>query len=133
MSTELLSIILSGQLILVLWQVYKEIMDRRDKKRQAKESNSAADAALRSMVFKLYRDSMEQKILNLYPKVDSHDADLMEALMLLQDDMEFYIKQGGNGLIKELYIRLAKYVREKLGERYYVILVIDNLEEFSHS
>lgn len=133
MTTEILSVVLSGQLILVVWQVYKEVTDRREKRLQAMKADQQDDAALRNMVFKLYRDSMEQKILAMYTKVDNQDADLKEALMLLQDDMEFYIQQGGNGLIRELYLRLSHHVRDTLGEPYYVLLVVESIEEFSHA
>lgn len=133
MSTEILSVILSGQLILVVWQVYKELTDRREKKLQAQKAEAQNDDALRNMVFKLYRDSMEQKILATYTKIDKHDVDLREALLLLHDDMEFYIQQGGNGLIKELYLKLCHHVRDTLGEQYYVLLVVESIEEFSHT
>ena len=133
MNTELLGIILSGQFILVVWEIYKGIMDRRDKKKAEAKADSDDSAAIKSMVFKLYRDSMEQKILNLYPKVDNKDEDLKEALLMLQDDMEFYVKQGGNGLIKELYVRLARHVRETVGERHYLLMVVDGIPEFEHN
>lgn len=133
MSTEILSVILSGQLILVVWQVYKELAERKEKKLQAQRASAQNDDALRNMVFKLYRDRMEQKILATYKKVNKRDAGLREALMLLQDDMEFYIKQGGNGLVKELYLKLCHHVRDTLGEQYYVLLVVDSIEEFSRT
>lgn len=133
MSTEILGVLLSGQLILVVWQVYKELSDRKEKKLQAQRASAQNDDALRNMVFKLYRDSMEQKILAAYKKVNKHDAGLREALILLQEDMEFYIKQGGNGLVKELYLRLCHHVRDTLGEQYYVLLVVESIEEFNHT
>lgn len=125
MNTELLGIILSGQLLLVLWQIYKEIADRKQRRKQEALASQKNDEALRSMVFKLYRDSMERKIVDTYGKIEENSPDLREYLMSLQDDMEFYITQGGNGLVKELYTHLENHVRQTKGEAYYLLLVIE--------
>lgn len=127
MNTEILGVVLSGQLLLVVWQIYKEIRDRRAARKKEEQDAAAGTVVLKGMVFKLYRDRMERKIIEMYTKVDNDDPDLREALMLLQDDMEFYVNQGGNGLIKELYLRLMNYVREQKGDPYYVLMVFDAL------
>lgn len=125
MNTELLGVILSGQLLLVVWQIYKEISDRKEKKREKARQAERDDAALRNMVFKLYRDSMEQKIVAAFERADSDSEDLKEYLMMLKDDMTFYINQGGNGLIKEMYTHLQDHIRQSKGESYYILLVLD--------
>lgn len=127
MNNDVLGVILSGQLLLVVWQIYKEIRDRHAAKLRAESEARRSTVALEEMVFKLYRDRMEHKILEMHTKVDNDDPDLREALILLQDDMEFYINQGGNGLIKELYLRLMNYVREQKGDSYYILMVFDSL------
>lgn len=125
--TEWIGILLSGQLLLVIWTIYKEISERRSKKKKV-ESDAEKDAkAVRKMVFKLYRDNMEMKIASMYSKVDNREADLRETLMTLQDDMECYIKCNGNGIVKEMYLHLCDYVRDQLGESYYILLLVDAL------
>lgn len=125
MSEYLIGILLSGQLLLVLWQIYKETVERREKRKQRAEETADATADVRKMVFRLYRNSMEEKIAAMYAKVDNQDPDLREALRALQDDMECYIKCGGNGIVKDMYLRLGNHVREKLGESYYILLLVD--------
>lgn len=127
MNSQIFAVLLSGQLLLVLWQIYKEIKEARDKKKKEVEARADSNDDVRKMVFKLYRDSMEEKIASMYFKIDSRDADLRESLRALQDDMDCYIHCGGNGIIKEMYMHLCKYVREELGESYYILLLVDDI------
>ena len=80
------------------------------------------------MLFKLYRDNLEKKILKTYENIDKNNPSLKEYLMAIQNDMEVYIKAGGNSTVKDLYIRFSDYVREQLGESYYLLLLIDGFD-----
>lgn len=127
MSTEIILTLMSGQLILVLWQIYKEIKEAKEKKEREKDVNAQEVKILKQMVFKLYRDNLESKILKTYGSIDNDSPRLKEYLMGIQDDMDVYLKSGGNGTVKALYLRFADYVKEKKGEPYYLLLVIESL------
>lgn len=124
---EWIGILFSGQLLLVLWTIYKEVSERRAKRKKAESDTEKETREMRKMVFKLYRDGMEEKIANMYSKVDNNATDLRESLRALQDDMECYIKCNGNGIVKDMYLHLCNYVRETLGESYYILLIVDSI------
>lgn len=128
MGTEVIVALMSGQLILVVWQIIKEVKEHKERKEKENSQERQEFEELKKMVFKLYRDNLERKIIQTYDSIDNQDPSLREYLQAIQDDMEVYLHAGGNSTVKDLYIRLAKHVREKLGESYYVLLVIDGLE-----
>lgn len=127
MNQDVIVALLSGQLLLVAWTIFKEIRQHQAHKKAMADQEHLSDAQLRSMVFRLYRNSMEEKIVQTYHKVDDDAQDLRASLMALKDDMECYTEAGGNGIIHDMYVRLSNHVREKKGEGYYVLLVIDEV------
>lgn len=126
MDSQILTVLLSGQLLLVLWQIYKEAKEAKTRKKKEDEAKADSNDDVHRMVFKLYRDNLEHEIANMYMKIDNHDPDLRECLGYLQDDMETYLRCKGNGTVLEMYLRLCSYVREQLGESYYILLLIDD-------
>lgn len=128
MNTEIIAVLASGQLILVLWQILKEAKQIREKKIADNNEQEKEIKEIQEMLFKLYRDNLEKKILKTYEHIDSNNPSLNEYLMAIQNDMEVYIKAGGNSTVKDLYIRFADYVREQVGERYYLLLLIDGFD-----
>lgn len=128
MNTEIIAVLASGQLILVLWQIVKEAKQIREKKIADNNEQEKEIKEIQEMLFKLYRDNLEKKILKTYEHIDSNNPSLNEYLMAIQNDMEVYIKAGGNSTVKDLYIRFADYVREQVGERYYLLLLIDGFD-----
>lgn len=126
-TTEILGVLLSGQLLLVVWQIYKEAREIQEKKQAKKTQNDIDTEQIRKMVFKLYRNSMKEKIVDAYRSIDEDEPELKEVLRSLKDDMECYVEAGGNSLVKEMYLHLCQYVREKKGEAYYVLLLVDSI------
>ena len=122
MDKEILAVLFSGQLILVVWQVIKEVADRRSKKKQEQDKGASETAEIKSLVFKLYRDSLKQKTISMDAKVENPTPAIKAELMDLHDDFKLYRECGGNGLVKHLYDHLCDKVRDQLGEEYYVLL-----------
>ena len=129
MDTEIIVALLSGQLILVLWQVYKEIVDRRENRKEKREKSQDQINELRGMVFGMYRTNIKNRIVSMYDKIDNDVPELKVEMMELRDDVKKYLAAGGNGSAKAYYLRLCEYARSKKGERYYQYLSIDELEE----
>lgn len=128
MNTEIIAVLASGQLILVLWQIIKEARQIREKKIADNNEQEKEIKEIQEMLFKLYRDNLEKKILKTYENIDNNNPSLKEYLMAIQNDMEVYLKAGGNSTVKDLYIRFSDYVREKAGESYYLLLLIDGFD-----
>lgn len=128
MDTEIIAVLASGQLILVLWQILKEFKQMREKKAADNDEQERQIMEIQEMLFKLYRDNLEKKILQTYENINNNNPSLKEYLMAIQNDMEVYLKAGGNSTVKDLYIRFANYVREQKGESYYLLLVIDGFD-----
>lgn len=128
MNTEIIAVLASGQLILVLWQIIKEARQIREKKIADNNEQEKEIKEIQEMLFKLYRDNLEKKILKTYENIDNNNPSLKEYLMAIQNDMEVYIKAGGNSTVKDLYIRFSDYVREQVGESYYLLLLIDGFD-----
>lgn len=129
MSTEIIIALLSGQLLLAVWQIIKEINTAREKKKENRFAGAGEVDLLKRMTLKVYADNIEQRILRAYERIKKPDSpNLKEHLRRLQDDMELYLEAGGNGAIKSMYLHLAHQVRETLDESFYVLLVIDGLD-----
>ena len=126
MDREVLGVLLSGQLLLVVWQVIKEVSDRREKKRARLEASNHTTIEIKSLVFKLYRDNLRRKIISVDNKVENPTLNIKAELMDLHDDAVLYFDCGGNGLVKQLYGHLCDKVRSQLGEEYFVLLCIED-------
>lgn len=127
MSTEIVAVLFSGQLLLVLWEIYKGVTDRRDKKKASLSSKEQENDNIHKMVFRLYKDNLRQRILAIDDILQDTNIDLRAELLDLHDDVEVYIQNGGNGLIKQLYLHMAKEIRATRGESDYSLLYIENL------
>lgn len=130
MDTEIIVALLSGQFILVLWQVYKEIVEHREQRKAKRERQQDQVEELREMVFGMYRTNIKTRISDMYHKIDNDAPEVTIELSELRNDLKTYLASGGNGSAKAKYIRLCDYAREKKGEHYYNrYLSIDELEE----
>lgn len=128
MSDNVITVLLSGQLLLVIWEIVKGISNHREKVKRS----LIQDDDLRKMVFRLYKDNLKHRIIDLFKKVDDKNIDIRADLMDLHDDVEIYFKNGGNGTVKKLYVHLSVKVREVRGEAEFSLMYVEDIDSGHH-
>lgn len=110
---SLMSILFSGQLILAIWQVVKEILDRRRERNQREHSDQFL---MQDMMKRVFRTTLKNQLQQIFIELDNIDryskSQVMLDLMELKDNMELYIKMGGNGAVHRLYSTLLEKLLE---------------------
>lgn len=119
--------------IMDAWQIAKDIHKDISKtvSREEFQKLEATTNLMMRMLRELYADNIKIRLLQGYKAVDNNDADhtLKEQLKELQEDMTLYLEAGGNGRLHELYYRFGDRVQEKLGEEYFMILMLQGETE----
>jgi len=121
MSDSVIGVLLSGQLLLVAWEIIKGVIAHKEKLKECK----IKEDDVHKMVFRLYKDNLKQRIVDLFDKVNSTNDDVRADLMDLHEDVVIYFNNGGNGTVKKLYNDLADLVKEKRGATEYSIMLLD--------
>lgn len=114
MNTEtlisLMSILFSGQLILAIWQVVKEIMDRRKQAKEAENKVNSNTTLMDDIIRRIFRTTLKSQLQQIFLELDNLDKYARPQVMLdlieLKDNMELYLKIGGNGAVHRLYATL---------------------------
>lgn len=105
-----MSILFSGQLILAVWQVIKEILDRRREKSKENQKETTGQLLMEDMMKRVFRTTLKNQLQQIFIELDNLDqysrSQVMLDLIELKDNMELYIQIGGNGAVHRLYSTL---------------------------
>lgn len=104
---KVMGIVFSGQLILAIWQVIKEILDRRKAKKDAEEKSKSGIILIEDMLKRVFRTTLKNQLQQIFSELDNVDkyskAQILLDLTELKDNMDLYLKMGGNGAVHRLY------------------------------
>ena len=107
---KIMSIVFSGQLILAIWQVIKEILDRKRAKKDAEEKSRSGIVLIEDMLKRVFRTTLKNQLQQIFIELDNIDkypkSQILLDLTELKDNMELYLKMGGNGAVHRLYATL---------------------------
>lgn len=113
---SLMSILFSGQLILAIWQVIKEVLDRKREKELSILRENSGQLLMQDMMKRVFRTTLKNQLQQIFIELDNIDryskSQVMLDLMELKDNMELYIKIGGNGAVHRLYSTLLEKLLE---------------------
>ena len=102
----LMSVLFSGQLVLAVWQIIKEVNDRKRAKKEAEMKERSGNE------FQIDLIKLKEQLRQIFTELDNLDKYAKPQVMLdlteLKDNMELYIKIGGNGAVHRLYATLLK-------------------------
>lgn len=106
----IMSIVFSGQLLLAIWQIIKEITDRRKAKKEAADKSRSGIVLIEDMLKRVFRTTLKNQLQQIFIELDNIDkyskAQILLDLTELKDNMELYLKMGGNGAVHRLYATL---------------------------
>lgn len=108
----LMSVLFSGQLVLAVWQIIKEVNDRKRAKQEALNKERSGNEFQIDLIKRIYRTTLKEQLRQIFTELDNLDKYAKPQVMLdlteLKDNMELYIKIGGNGAVHRLYATLLK-------------------------
>ena len=109
---SIMSILFSGQLLLAVWQIIKEVMDRKKQAEEATKLMNSNSALMEDIMRRIFRTTLKAQLQQIFLELDNLDKFARPQVMLdlieLKDNMELYIKMGGNGAVHRLYATLLK-------------------------
>lgn len=107
---SIMSILFSGQLLLAVWQIIKEIMDRKKQAEEATRLLNSNSALMEDIMRRIFRTTLKSQLQQIFLELDNLDKFARPQVILdlieLKDNMELYIKMGGNGAVHRLYATL---------------------------
>ena len=108
----LMSVLFSGQLVLAVWQIIKEVNDRKRAKKEAEMKERSGNEFQIDLIKRIYRTTLKEQLRQIFTELDNLDKYAKPQVMLdlteLKDNMELYIKIGGNGAVHRLYATLLR-------------------------
>ena len=109
---SIMSILFSGQLLLAVWQIIKEVMDRKKQAEEATRLVNSNSALMEDIMRRIFRTTLKAQLQQIFLELDNLDKFARPQVMLdlieLKDNMELYIRMGGNGAVHRLYATLLK-------------------------
>lgn len=108
----IMGIVFSGQLLLAIWQIIKEVLDRRKAKKDAEDKSKSGIILIEDMLKRVFRTTLKNQLQQIFIELDNIDkyskAQILLDLTELKDNMELYLKMGGNGAVHRLYATLLE-------------------------